>query len=124
MGLFLMGCVFYKTLKKEDFIFWNILSVSVWLLFQPTANAWYFLPVIAVSGMYLLIQEKNENLYKGFLACFAIGLPLSYMHYLDIQRDFLDFKWALAEILLILLTFLLFYLKPPKKMTLEFCKKL
>lgn len=114
IGSFLMIFIFFKTYKKEDYVFWCVLGVAIWMMFQPTANAWYFLPGIIVSGAQLLIQNKNENFYKGFLTAFATGLPLSYMHYLDIQRDFLDFKWALAEILLILLTFLLFCLSSRK----------
>lgn len=111
MGIFVMMFVLLKNLKNADFVFWGMCSVTAWLLFQPTANAWYFLPGIIVSGSCLLYYQKNEMYYKGYLAAFAIILPLSYMHYLDLKRDFLDYKWALLEILLIFLVCLLFYFK-------------
>lgn len=109
-GFMALGIVYWKSRHKSDTFFWGNLAVVAWLLFQPTANAWYFLPCIGASGAYLLLNNLHEKYYKGVLAACAIALPMSYLHYLDLNYNFLDFKWAMGELLLMILTFLLFIL--------------
>lgn len=102
--------LFWKSRHQKDYIFWGSMAVVAWFLFQPTVNAWYFLPCIGVCGAHLVFLNLHENLYKGVLSSLAISLPMSYMHYLDIDRKFLDFRWALGEILLMVLALLFFIL--------------
>lgn len=110
LGCMVMAYIFWKSRHQKDFIFWGSLGVITWFLFQPTVNAWYFLPCIGVCGAHLIFFNIHENLYKGILSALAISLPMSYMHYLDIDRNFLDFRWALGEILIMALAFILFVL--------------
>jgi hypothetical protein len=110
LGFVAIGTLYWKTRFKEDKIFWGCFLVGVWLLFQPTANAWYFLPCVGASSAFLLWNNVNEKHYKGVLGACAIALPMSYMHYQYLDYVSLDFRWALGELLLLVLTYLLFTL--------------
>lgn len=83
---------------------WGLIA---WMMCQPTANAWYFMPIVAGLTTILFSDEfKNAHaLTMGGVAALTIILPLSYLHYLDIdlKLTLLDIRWPLIIFSLFLL---------------------
>lgn len=80
------------TWKKDNNLFAAFLGLIFWMICQPTANAWYFLPMLA--GVACLIFNKNIPYHKvaPVLAASAIVLPLAYFHYGHIENIQIIYK--------------------------------
>ncbi|MCM8529949.1 MAG: hypothetical protein NE330_02215 [Lentisphaeraceae bacterium] len=65
--------IIWKVFEKESG--WGLVAIAGWLLFLPTVNPWYFMPIATV----LIINQDPR--VKSIACALCISLPLAYIHY-------------------------------------------
>lgn len=80
----------------------GLAAIAGWLLFLPTVNPWYIMPVAVV-----LVTSHNIRL-KAFGCALCVSLPLAYIHYEHIIPGSLTaLSWSLFEVSVAFVTFFL-----------------
>ncbi|NQZ59096.1 MAG: hypothetical protein HRT88_16710 [Lentisphaeraceae bacterium] len=82
----------------------GLAALCGWLLFLPTVNPWYIMPLSTV-----LIAIKNRHL-RALGGALSTSMPMAYLHYAHLDAgNYLDWSWALAQIAVASISYFFIY---------------